>query len=86
MKQNQRKVPQSSSSASPTSCRFISFGLRGCVAPSRTSNVSLQSLLSRRLAAGAVAVETRAAVMEEEGLETVAEMTRVFAVQEEGGG
>lgn len=71
-----------------TSCRFISFGLRGCVAPSRTSNVSLQSLLSRRLAAGAVAVETRVAVTdeEEEGLETVAEITRVFIVEEERGG
>lgn len=70
------------------SCRLISFGLRGCVAPSRTSNVSLQSLLSRRLAAGAVAVETRVAGMVEEVLETVAEITRVFTVdeEEEGGG
>lgn len=43
-------------------------------------------MLSRRLAAGAVAVETRVAVMEEEGFENVAEMTRVFTVEEEGGG
>lgn len=69
-----------------TSCRFISFGLRDCVAPSRTSNVSLQSLLSRRLEAGAVAVETRVAVMEDDELETVAEITRVFIIEEEGGG
>ncbi|TNN42544.1 hypothetical protein EYF80_047259 [Liparis tanakae] len=62
----------------------------GCVAPSRTSNVSLHSLLSRRLAAGTVAVETRVAVMDEDGLETVAEITRLFVVEEEeeeeGGG
>lgn len=50
------------------------------------SNVSLHSLLSRHLAVGAVAAKTRDAVMEDEGLETVAEMTRVFIVEEEGGG
>ena len=78
----------SRSIVSLTSCRFISFGLRGCVAHSRTSNVSLHSLLSRRLAAGAVAVGPRVAVTEEEGTESVAEMTRVFIVEEEeeGGG
>lgn len=69
-----------------TSCRFISLGLRGCVAPRQISNVSLHSLLSRHLAVGAVAAETRDAVMEDEGLETVAEMTRVFIVEEEEGG
>lgn len=50
------------------------------------SNVSLHSLLSRRLAAGLAAAAARDAVCEDEGLETVAEMTRVFIVEEEGGG
>lgn len=81
-----RIILQSSTNVSLTSCRLISFGLRGCVAPRWTSNVSLQSLLSRRLVAGAVAVETRVAVMEEEGLETFAEITRVFVEEDEGGG
>lgn len=49
------------------------------------SNVSLHSLLSRRLAAGFAAAPARDAVCEDEGLETVAEMTRVFIVDEEGG-
>lgn len=69
-----------------TSCRFISFGLRVCVAPSRTSNVSLHSLLSRRFEAGAVAVATRGAAMEDDGLETVAEVTRVLVAEQGGGG
>lgn len=69
-----------------TSCRFISLGLRGCAAPSRTSNVSLHSLLSRRLEAEAAAVETLGAVIEDEGFESVAEITRVFVVEEEEGG
>lgn len=50
------------------------------------SKVSLHSLLSRRLAAGLAAAEARDAVWDDEGLETVAEMTRVFMVEEEGGG
>ena len=69
-----------------TSCRFISLGLRVCIAPSLTSNVSLHSLLSRRFDVSAVAVETRDAFIEDEGLETVAEITRVFIVEEEEGG
>lgn len=50
------------------------------------SKVSLHSLLSRRLAAGLAAAEARGAVWDDEGLETAAEMTRVFMVEEEGGG
>lgn len=34
----------------------------------------------------AAAAETRVAVMAEHGLETVAEMTRVFTVEEDAGG
>lgn len=51
------------------------------------SNVSLHSLLSRRFEAGAVAVEIRGALAQHEGLESVAETTRVvIIVEEEGGG
>ena len=81
---NQQQHIQGRSIVSLTSCRLISLGLS--VAPSRTSNVSLHSLLSRRLAAGAVAVGPRVAVTEEEGTESVAEKTRVFIVEEEVGG
>lgn len=49
------------------------------------SNVSLHSRLSRRLAAGFAAAAARGAVWDDEGLETVAEMTRVFIADEEGG-
>lgn len=69
-----------------TSCRLISLGLSGCVAPSLTSKVSLHSLLSRRLPAEAAPVETRGAVTAEHGWETVAEQTRVFMAEEGGGG
>lgn len=83
----QLKCPfKSTSSVSLTSCRLISFGLSVCIVPSRTSKVSLQSLLSRRLAAGTVAVETRVIVLDEPGFESVVERTRVFIMEEEEGG
>lgn len=69
-----------------TSWRLISLGLRGCDAPSLTSKVSLHSLLSRRLPAEVAPVEGRGAVTAEHGLETVAEMTRIFTAEEDGGG
>lgn len=69
-----------------TSWRLISLGLRGCVAPSLTSKVSLHSLLSRRLPVEAAPTEARGAVTVEHGLETVAEMTRVFTAEEDRGG
>lgn len=50
------------------------------------SKVSHHSLLSRRLAAVLAAGETRDPVWEDEGLETVAEMTRVLGADEKGGG
>lgn len=78
-----------------TSCRLMSLGLSVCAAPKCTSKVSLQSLLSRRLATGPVAAATLDVVepeeeeqeeeVEEEELDMAAEVTRIFMEEEEEG-